>query len=215
MYSVNVVRRTNINLDMQLVEQAARELGTRRTTDTVHQALRDVVARARRARLAERDFEAPHARAARRAAPHRTTLGVKDLADTSAWVWSRRSAAELRRDFDTALVDGEIATCDMVRLELLYSARNAGEFADIRTELEALPDCAIGKTQWERALWVYQRLSAKGGAHQRSVKHADLLIAAAAEAAGAGVLHYDEDYDRIAEITRQPTRWLAPRGSLG
>jgi Arc/MetJ family transcription regulator len=52
-----MVRRTNINLDMDLVDQAARELGTRRTTDTVHQALRDVVARARRARLAERDFE--------------------------------------------------------------------------------------------------------------------------------------------------------------
>jgi Arc/MetJ family transcription regulator len=52
-----MVRRTNINLDMDLVEAAAQELGTRRTTDTVHQALREVVARARRARLAERDFE--------------------------------------------------------------------------------------------------------------------------------------------------------------
>jgi Arc/MetJ family transcription regulator len=52
-----MVRRTNINLDMDLVDEAARELGTRRTTDTVHQALREVVARARRARLAERDFE--------------------------------------------------------------------------------------------------------------------------------------------------------------
>ena len=52
-----MVRRTNINLDMELVEQAAHELGTRRTTDTVHQALRDVVARSRRARLARRDFE--------------------------------------------------------------------------------------------------------------------------------------------------------------
>ncbi len=52
-----MVRRTNINLDMDLVEQAARELGTRRTTDTVHEALRDVVARARRARLAQRNFE--------------------------------------------------------------------------------------------------------------------------------------------------------------
>jgi Arc/MetJ family transcription regulator len=31
-----VVKRTNINLDMDLVEQAAEELGTRRTTDTVH-----------------------------------------------------------------------------------------------------------------------------------------------------------------------------------
>ena len=52
-----MVRRTNINLDMDLVDEAARELGTRRTTDTVHQALREVVARARRARLARRDFE--------------------------------------------------------------------------------------------------------------------------------------------------------------
>jgi Arc/MetJ family transcription regulator len=52
-----MVRRTNINLDMDLVDEAARELGTQRTTDTVHEALREVVARARRARLARRDFE--------------------------------------------------------------------------------------------------------------------------------------------------------------
>jgi Arc/MetJ family transcription regulator len=52
-----VVKRTNINLDMELVEQAAYELGTHRTADTVHEALRDVIARARRARLAQRDFE--------------------------------------------------------------------------------------------------------------------------------------------------------------
>ncbi len=52
-----MVKRTNINLDMDLVEQAAHELGTQRTTDTVHQALRDVVARSRRARLAQRDFD--------------------------------------------------------------------------------------------------------------------------------------------------------------
>jgi Arc/MetJ family transcription regulator len=56
-YSADVVKRTNINLDMDLVEQAAHELGTQRTTDTVHEALRDVIARARRARLAQRDFE--------------------------------------------------------------------------------------------------------------------------------------------------------------
>ena len=52
-----MVKRTNINLDMELVEQAAHELGTQRTTDTVHEALRDVIARARRTRLARRDFE--------------------------------------------------------------------------------------------------------------------------------------------------------------
>ena len=140
---------------------------------------------------------------------------MTELADTTAWSWSRRRAyPELRESFDAALIEGEIATCDMVRLELLHSARNAVEFAEIRGELEALPNCPIAETQWVRALWVYERLSARGGAHHRSVKHADLLIAAAAESAGATLLHYDEDYDRIAAVTGQPTRWLAPKGSL-
>lgn len=140
---------------------------------------------------------------------------MSDLADTSAWVWSRRADDDIRHAFDTALVDGDIATCDMVRLELLYSARNETEFRDLRDELGALPDCPIDKEQWERALEVYEALAAQGGSHQRSVKHADLLVAAAAEAVGATVLHYDEDFDRIAEITGQPTHWLAPRGELG
>lgn len=140
---------------------------------------------------------------------------MTDLADTSAWLWTRRRAyPELRRAFDAALIDGELATCDMVRLELLHSARNPDEFAEIREDLAALPDCPIGKEQWSRALWVYERLSGSGGAHQRSVKHPDLLIAAAAEAAAVTLLHYDEDYERIAAITGQPTRWLAPPGSL-
>jgi len=52
-----VVKRTNINLDMDLIAQAAEELGTKRTTDTVHQALHEVIARGRRAQLAQRDFE--------------------------------------------------------------------------------------------------------------------------------------------------------------
>jgi predicted nucleic acid-binding protein len=112
------------------------------------------------------------------------------------------------------LIEGEIATCEMVRLELLHSARSAVEFAEIRSELEALPDCPIGEEQWDRALWVYERLSARGGAFHRSVKHPDLLIVAAAENSDATLLHYDEDYDRIAAITGQPTRWLAPKGSL-
>jgi predicted nucleic acid-binding protein len=140
---------------------------------------------------------------------------LTELADTTAWSWSRRRAyPELRPAFDAALIDGELATCDMVRLELLHSARNPTEFVEIRTELEALPDCPIGEAQWDRALWVYEQLGARGGAFQRSVKHPDLLIAAAAEAADVTLLHYDEDYDQIAAITGQLTRWLAPKGSL-
>jgi len=50
------IRRTNINLDKELVEAAAAVLGTSRTTDTVHAALREVVDRAARERLARRDL---------------------------------------------------------------------------------------------------------------------------------------------------------------
>jgi len=137
-----------------------------------------------------------------------------ELADSSAWVWTRTVGGELRAKFDEAIIEGEIATCDMVRLELLHSARNATEFTGLRGELDALPNCPIGTDEWQRALEVYERLAHKGGLHHRAVRHPDLLIAAAAESAGLAVLHYDEDYDRIASITGQEVRWLAPRGSL-
>jgi predicted nucleic acid-binding protein len=137
-----------------------------------------------------------------------------ELADTSAWSWTRAVNGELRRRFDEVLIDGEIATCDMVRLELLHSAQNSIEFKALRQDLQALPDCPIGKAQWERALDIYEQLARQGGLHHRAVKHPDLLIAAAAEATGVTILHDDEDYDRIAALTGQAVRWLAPRGSL-
>lgn len=140
---------------------------------------------------------------------------MTELADTTAWSWSRRRAyPELRAAFDTALIDGEIASCGMVRLELLHTARNPTEFAELRENLAAPPNCPIGEAQWGRAFRVYEQLSGRGGAFQRAVKDPDLLIAAAAEAADVTLLHYDDDYDLIAGITGQPTRWLAPKGSL-
>jgi hypothetical protein len=102
----------------------------------------------------------------------------------------------------------------MVTLELLRSARNVQEFDERRVELAELHQCPIAAMEWARAIDIYRELAHQGGAHQRSVGHADLLIAAAAESAGVELLHYDEDFERIAAITGQPTRWIAPRGSL-
>jgi predicted nucleic acid-binding protein len=139
---------------------------------------------------------------------------VTVLADTSAWIVSRRSdQPTLRARFDEQVVNGAIATCDMVRLELLHGARNARQFASLRAALAALPDCPVGEAEWAWALDVYEALAAKA-AHQRAVKHADLLIAAAAFRADVPIVHYDEDYDRISAITGQATTWIAPRGSV-
>jgi predicted nucleic acid-binding protein len=98
--------------------------------------------------------------------------------------------------------------------ELLHTASNGRELSARRTELGMLPHCPIGRTEWRRALDIYETLAHQGGLHHRRVTRSDLLIAAAAESAGIAVLHYDADFDVIAEITGQPTRWIAPRGSL-
>ena len=47
---------TTLDLDRDLLRDAAEALGTTRTTETVHAALREVVARRRRVWLARRDF---------------------------------------------------------------------------------------------------------------------------------------------------------------
>jgi Arc/MetJ family transcription regulator len=49
-------RRTSMYLDRDLVNAAAAALGTKKTTETVHEAMRDVVGRARRRKLAARDL---------------------------------------------------------------------------------------------------------------------------------------------------------------
>ena len=52
-----MVKRTSLNLDLDLVAQAREVLGTNGTTDTVHCALEEVVRREKLRRLAERKFE--------------------------------------------------------------------------------------------------------------------------------------------------------------
>lgn len=136
-----------------------------------------------------------------------------ELADTSAWFASRRGGA-IREEFDAQVRRGEVATCDAAKLELLYTARNGPELSARRTQLDLLPQCLVGAREWRRALDVYEAVAHQGGVHHRRVKHADLLIAAAAESAGLRVVHYDADFDAIAAVTGQTTRWIAPRGSL-
>lgn len=136
------------------------------------------------------------------------------LADTSAWVWSRRRAyPELREWFDERLEAGEIATCDQVRLELLAGVHSS-QHAQRQRDLEALATCEITAREWRRAIDVQGKLARIATDYHRGVSPADLLIAAAAQAAGVVLLHYDGDYERIEQVTGQPMQWLAPKASL-
>jgi uncharacterized protein (DUF1778 family) len=51
-----VKTHTTLDLDRELLVEAATALGTTRTTDTIHAALREVVARRARIRLMARDW---------------------------------------------------------------------------------------------------------------------------------------------------------------
>ena len=44
-YTLCVIKRTSINLDLELVAEARGIFGTKNTTDTVHTALREAVRR--------------------------------------------------------------------------------------------------------------------------------------------------------------------------
>ena len=102
----------------------------------------------------------------------------------------------------------------MVRLELLRTTRDQPGLSRLRDDLDSLRDVAIGDRVWRRATDILELLAEAGPLHHRRVALPDLVIAAAAEIAELPVLHYDRDFELIAEVTGQPVRALAPLGSL-
>jgi predicted nucleic acid-binding protein len=136
-----------------------------------------------------------------------------ELADASAWS-NRHRAADVRADFDERVTRGVIATCEMVTMELLWTARDHADFVAARAQLEALPQVRIDQRVWRRAIDVFESLASDGPLHHRRVRIPDLLVAAAAELAEIPVCHYDADFELIAGVTGQPTRAIAPLGSL-
>ncbi len=138
------------------------------------------------------------------------------LADTSAWAHGRRPSAPqaLRESFGRRLVTGQIATCGPVMWELLHSASNGKEYRALREDLAALDQARFDNSDWERALDICQALAEKGGSLHRAPSMSDAMIAVAAARADLVVLHYDKDFDLIAEVTGQPCEWVAARGSL-
>jgi predicted nucleic acid-binding protein len=108
---------------------------------------------------------------------------------------------------------GTLATTAVVDLEIGYSARNLDEFDSVAADRAALyHELPLTRGITDRARQVQRELVRAG--LQRGPGVADLLIAATAEVHGATVVHYDRDFDTIAEITGQPVEWIVPAGSV-
>lgn len=120
--------------------------------------------------------------------------------------------AEVQQALDPLLSMGEVATCGVIDLEVLYSASSRSGYRATAEALRTMPRAPLDEECVERALAVQASLAERS--QHRAVNLPDLLIAACAERAGLVVLHYDADFDRIAAVTGQPTRWVVPRGSV-
>ena len=128
--------------------------------------------------------------------------------DTSALIVAARDPVAARVLAD-ALSEDAVAITEPIRLEYLNGARQLAEYDLFDSRLQAARLLETRADDWQRALAVHRQLAATGPGHQRSVRIADLIIAAVAERSGCPIVHVDRDYDRIAAITKQPTRWLA------
>jgi predicted nucleic acid-binding protein len=133
------------------------------------------------------------------------------LADKSALA-RRQTRAQVREALDPLLLEGEVATCGIIDLELLYSATSPATYKALADALRGMPRVALDEATVERALQVQGKLAQRS--QHRAVPLPDLLIAACAENAGLTVVHYDADFERISELTRQPVQWIVPRGSV-
>ena len=134
---------------------------------------------------------------------------MRYLVDTSVLARARQDVVGDR--LATLAQAGQLWTCRLIDLEVVYGSR-AREVAEVIEERRALPEAPITSDVLHRALQIAGAMAASG--LHRGAKPVDLVMAAAAESAGLAVLHYDDDYDRIASVTRQPTEWVAPAGSL-
>lgn len=101
-----------------------------------------------------------------------------------------------------------MAVCAPTVYELTHSARGKTDAATLADQLGSFDHLPCGDEEFARALEV-QRLALDAGFH-RALSLSDLLITAVAERRSVPLLHYDGDFDMIADLTGQSTRWVAP-----
>jgi hypothetical protein len=133
------------------------------------------------------------------------------LADTSALARLHRPAVSAA--LAPLIESGVVATCGVIEFELRWATRSSAEFDQVRADRDAGYEwLATHDEDWRRALELQASLWRSG--RVRAVGLPDLLVAAVAERERVTVLHYDADYDLIAQVTGQPTQWVVPRGTV-
>ncbi len=133
------------------------------------------------------------------------------VVDTSAW--SRGHHAEVRGRWTEAILADRLRLSPAVRLEILLAARSGESFDSLAEALSAVRPAPLTRAVLRAAEAAMRTLARRSAGAQR-IPLVDYIVAAAAQEIGAAVLHYDRDYDTLADVMEFESVWLAPAGSL-
>jgi predicted nucleic acid-binding protein len=134
------------------------------------------------------------------------------LADTSAWMQARRDP--MAQSLLLAGIDrGDTCWCWPVRYELMVDAQGSEKIAAIERTLEGLREIPVDRSVQRAVLATMRELAAAGshGAHRYPL--ADLAVAAAAQDAAIGILHFDQHLERLGDHLGVDAHWISDPSS--
>ena len=120
------------------------------------------------------------------------------LVDTSAWIEFLRDTGSAACNRVDELLDGEIATCDPVRMEVLAGARDEHHLQQLRRLLARAAVIRTGPIDYDGAAALYRTCRREGETVRKLI---DCLIGAVAIRADVSILHADADFDVLARHT--------------
>ncbi|MCX4824707.1 PIN domain nuclease [Streptomyces sp. NBC_01142] len=136
-------------------------------------------------------------------------MSERYLIDKSALArWEQAVVADV---LDPLHDRGLLCITGAVHIEVKYSARDGQESERLDGRLRGFDCLPCPDEVWDAAIETQDKAIAKG--NHRALSLADLVIAATAQRHRVTVLHYDQDYDQIAELTGYPSRWVVEPGT--
>lgn len=130
------------------------------------------------------------------------------LADTSAWMQSRKNA-KARDLLLEAIERGDVRWCWPVRYELTVDARGVDGIAAVERTLDGLREVPVDHSVQRAVLATMRELAAEGshGAHRFPLT--DLTVAVAAQHAGIDILHFDQHLERLGDHLNTESHWIS------
>lgn len=108
---------------------------------------------------------------------------------------------------------GEVGIALVTELEVGFSTRSTSDYRTTRGEIiDRLIPVAMPVRAEQRAREIQAEFVARG--QHRAASVPDLLLAAIADVERMTVLHYDSDFDLIAQVTGQEVEWVVAPGTV-